>query len=90
MSLKVLIAGATGWTGAPLVEAVVAADDLERPARRIGLADDAEPRQALADVDLDAHWDAGGPQQAGGRDGSEHVPSLERLTDRGGATGPTT
>jgi 4-hydroxy-tetrahydrodipicolinate reductase len=29
MSLKVLIAGATGWTGAPLVEAVLAADDLE-------------------------------------------------------------
>ena len=29
MPLSVLIAGATGWTGAPLVEAVVAADDLE-------------------------------------------------------------
>lgn len=29
MALTVLIAGATGWTGAPLVEAVVAADDLE-------------------------------------------------------------
>jgi 4-hydroxy-tetrahydrodipicolinate reductase len=29
MSLSVLIAGATGWTGAPLVEAVVAADDLD-------------------------------------------------------------
>ena len=27
--LRVLIAGATGWTGAPLAEAVVAADDLE-------------------------------------------------------------
>lgn len=29
MALKVLIAGATGWTGAPLAEAVAAADDLE-------------------------------------------------------------
>ncbi len=29
MSLRVLIAGATGWTGAPLTEAVAAADDLE-------------------------------------------------------------
>lgn len=29
MALTVLIAGATGWTGAPLVEAVVAAEDLE-------------------------------------------------------------
>lgn len=29
MSTNVLISGATGWTGAPLVEAVVAADDLE-------------------------------------------------------------
>src|SRR6185436_2556442 len=39
------------------------------PARRIGLADDAEPWQSLADVDLDAHRDAGGAEQAGGRDG---------------------
>jgi 4-hydroxy-tetrahydrodipicolinate reductase len=27
--LRVLIAGATGWTGAPLARAVTAADDLE-------------------------------------------------------------
>ena len=27
--LRVLIAGATGWTGAPLAKAVEAADDLE-------------------------------------------------------------
>ena len=56
---------------------------------RIGLADDAETGQALADVHLDPDRDAGGPEEAGGRDGCEHggPPTIERA-DRGGAARP--
>ena len=43
-----------------------------------------KPGQALADVDLDAHRDAGRAEQAGGRDGSEHDgPPTDRLIGSG-------
>lgn len=52
--LRVLIAGATGWTGAPLAEAVRAADDLELAGgiARSG-ADFASVEEALASTEAD-------------------------------------
>lgn len=60
--LRVLIAGATGWTGAPLARAVTAADDLELAggiARRGG--DFATVDEALAAVEADVLVDYTSP-----------------------------
>ena len=56
--LRVLIAGATGWTGAPLAEAVRAADDLELAGgiARSG-ADFASVEEALAGAEADVFVD---------------------------------
>ena len=60
--LRVLIAGATGWTGAPLAAAVEAADDLELAGgiARSG-ADHASVQEALAATEADVLVDFTSP-----------------------------
>jgi 4-hydroxy-tetrahydrodipicolinate reductase len=86
--LRVLIAGATGWTGAPLAEAVEAADDLELAggiARRN--ADYASVEEALAAARADVLVDFTKPAVVRGHVDAALAAGLHVVVGTSGLTG---
>ena len=86
--LRVLIAGATGWTGAPLVEAVRAADDLELAGgiARSG-ADFASVEEALAATEADVLVDYTKPGVVRGHVDAALAAGLHVVVGTSGLTG---
>ena len=86
--LRVLIAGATGWTGAPLAEAVRAADDLELAGgiARSG-ADFASVEEALAATEADVLVDFTKPGVVRGHVDAALAAGLPVVVGTSGLTG---